>query len=90
MSILIKNAKIITQNKKREIINANILIEGKKIVDISKKPICIETDFKLDCKNKIVLPGLINTHTHLPMTLLRGFSDDMVLDKWLNKSIWPI
>jgi 5-methylthioadenosine/S-adenosylhomocysteine deaminase len=90
MSILIKDAKIITQNKKREIINANILIEGEKIVDISKKPINTETDFKIDCKNKIVLPGLINTHTHLPMTLLRGLSDDMVLDKWLNESIWPI
>ncbi len=90
MSILIKNAEILTQNQKKEIINGNILIEDEKIVQISKNPINTETDFKINCDNKIVLPGLVNTHTHIPMTLLRGYSDDMVLDKWLNESIWPI
>lgn len=35
------------------------------------------------------MPGLINTHTHTPMTVLRGYGDDMTLDEWLNKSIWP-
>jgi 5-methylthioadenosine/S-adenosylhomocysteine deaminase len=90
MSILIKNAKILTQNLKREFLNGNILIEDDEIVEISKKSINTETDYKIDCKNKLILPGLINTHTHIPMTLLRGYSDDMILDKWLNDSIWPI
>ena len=90
MSILIKNAKILTQNIKREIISGNILIENDKIVEISNKPINIETDYKINCENKLILPGLINTHTHIPMTLLRGYSDDMVLNKWLNDRIWPI
>jgi len=90
MSILIKNARILTQNIKREIISGNILIENDKIVEISNKPINIETDYKINCENKLILPGLINTHTHIPMTLLRGYSDDMVLNKWLNDRIWPI
>jgi len=90
MSILIKNAKILTQNIKRENIVGNILIENDKIVEISNKSINTETDYKINCKNKLILPGLINTHTHVPMTLFRGYSDDMILDKWLKESIWPI
>jgi len=90
MSILIKNAKIISQNNDRKLISGNILIENDIIVEISEKTINAETDFKINCKNKLVLPGLINTHTHIPMTLFRGYSDDMLLDKWLKESIWPI
>ncbi len=90
MSILIKNTSIITQNEKREKINGDIYIEGKEITQISEKPITTEADYKIDGRNKLVLPGLINTHTHIPMTLLRGYGDDMVLDKWLKERIWPV
>ncbi|MFW6122170.1 MAG: amidohydrolase [Petrotogales bacterium] len=90
MSILIKNSTILTQNKKRQQLNANIYVEDQKIVQISKKPISVEADFKLDGKNKLVSPGLINTHTHIPMTLLRGYGDDMILQKWLGERIWPV
>jgi len=90
MSILIKNASIITQNKKRERFTGDIHIEEKEITQISEKPINIEAEYKIDGKNKLVLPGLINTHTHIPMTLLRGYGDDMVLDKWLKERIWPV
>ncbi|OQW93582.1 MAG: N-ethylammeline chlorohydrolase [Beggiatoa sp. IS2] len=40
--------------------------------------------------NHLLIPGLINTHTHAAMTLLRGFADDMPLQDWLNKRIWPV
>jgi len=46
-------------------------------------------DVVIDGKNRIALPGLINTHTHLSMTMLRGFADDMQLQDWLQKQIWP-
>ena len=85
MSILIKNAAILTQNKKREQLQGDIYIEDKEIIEISKKPLSIEADYKIDCKEKLVLPGLINTHTHIPMTLLRGYGDDMILNKWLEE-----
>lgn len=90
MSILIRNSNIITQNEKRQQLQADIYIEDNKIIEISKKPITIEADFKIDGRKKLVLPGLINTHTHLPMTLLRGYGDDMELQKWLEERIWPI
>jgi 5-methylthioadenosine/S-adenosylhomocysteine deaminase len=89
MSILIKKAVILTQNKKREQLHGDIYIEDREIVQISEKSISTEADYKIDGKNKLVLPGLINTHTHIPMTLLRGYGDDMVLKKWLEERIWP-
>jgi 5-methylthioadenosine/S-adenosylhomocysteine deaminase len=47
-------------------------------------------DFVLSGKSCIALPGLINTHTHAAMALMRGYADDMPLDLWLNTRIWPL
>lgn len=44
----------------------------------------------IDAPDSIVIPALINTHTHLPMTYFRGLADDLPLDVWLHKYIWPI
>ncbi|HTG62541.1 MAG TPA: amidohydrolase, partial [Terriglobia bacterium] len=44
---------------------------------------------EIDARGKLVLPGLINGHTHVPMTLLRGLKDDVSLDVWLQKYIFP-
>jgi len=90
MSILIKNATILAQNDKREQRHGDLYIEDQKIVQISDKPLSIEAEHTIDGKNKLVMPGLINTHTHIPMTLLRGYGDDMLLKDWLKKRIWPV
>ena len=89
MSILIKKAAILTQNKKREQLHGDIYIENQEVIQVSEKPIFTEADYKIDGRKKLVLPGLVNTHTHIPMTLLRGYGDDMVLKKWLEERIWP-
>jgi 5-methylthioadenosine/S-adenosylhomocysteine deaminase len=44
----------------------------------------------IDCKNRVVMPGLINAHTHAPMTLLRGLADDLRLDVWLLGYMMPV
>ncbi len=44
---------------------------------------------RIDAKGKILLPGLVNTHTHAAMSLLRGVGDDLHLFEWLSKDIWP-
>jgi 5-methylthioadenosine/S-adenosylhomocysteine deaminase len=46
--------------------------------------------FFIDGSRRIALPGLVNTHTHAAMTLLRGYADDMVLGDWLTQKIWPL
>ena len=49
-----------------------------------------EAEVTIDGKGSIAMPGLVNTHTHAAMTLLRGYADDMVLQDWLTQKIWPL
>ena len=44
----------------------------------------------LDAEGSLVIPGLVNAHTHIAMTLLRGYADDKPLDAWLREDIWPV
>ncbi|MHA1593609.1 MAG: amidohydrolase [Candidatus Baldrarchaeia archaeon] len=73
--------------------NHAVVVEDDKIVDIgpadeiNKKYRRYE---KLGGRRKIVMPGLINAHTHAGMSLLRGYADDMQLYEWLTKKIWPV
>ena len=89
MTILIKNALIIPQNEKRQTVKNDIYIEDDKISQLAPS-IKVEAEYVIDGEKKLVLPGLINTHTHLPMTLMRGYGDELSLEKWLNECIWPI
>ena len=49
-----------------------------------------EAEVSINGKGSIAMPGLVNTHTHAAMTLLRGYADDMVLQDWLTQKIWPL
>lgn len=88
-TILIKNALILNPNN---FINKpqDILIENDLISEISDEITDENVDKIIDAKEKILLPGLVNTHTHLSMTLFRGLADDLSLDEWLNDNIWPV
>jgi 5-methylthioadenosine/S-adenosylhomocysteine deaminase len=48
-----------------------------------------DPDTRLDAANGLVIPGLVNAHTHVAMTLLRGYADDKPLETWLREDIWP-
>ena len=90
MSILIKNSMILTQDDSRKKIQGDLYIDDHVIVEVSEKPLMLEADYKINGAHKLVLPGLINTHTHIPMTLFRGYGDDMLLQDWLTQRIWPV
>jgi len=84
--ILIKNITIITQNKKREIIKNGALVIENNIIKAIGENSEIEKKYKnaekiIDGHGKVALPGLINTHGHLAMSLLRGYADDMNLEE---------
>jgi len=82
MTILVKN--VILERKKKD-----IFIEGNKIKKIGKN-LNLRADEKIDGKGeKAVLPGLINCHTHAAMSLFRGYEDDLPLQEWLEKKLWP-
>ena len=90
MDILFENAKVITMDDENPYLeNAYVGVKGRKIEYIgTEKP---ENGAKrcINASGKVLLPGLINTHTHVPMTLFRGLSDDCELSVWLNDHIWP-
>ncbi len=91
MSILIKNANLISMSEKRDKFEEDIdlYIENGKIIKIGKN--IKETAEKIiDAKGKSVMPGLINTHAHVPMSIFRETLDGYTLQDWLEKKIWPM
>lgn len=88
-TILIKNAFILNPNDFEEK-KQSLLIENDIISEISDDIDETNVDKIIDAEGKILLPGFINTHTHLSMTLFRGLADDLSLDSWLNDHIWPM
>ncbi len=94
MNILIQNGTIITMQNGRVIRQGAIAVEDKTIIEVGKthelKRKYGRGYEKIDAKGKVVIPGLINTHQHAAMSLLRGYADDLPLQEWLEKWIWPI
>ncbi|QQK79890.1 amidohydrolase [Salicibibacter cibi] len=67
-----------------------VKVKDKKIVAVGEGEPQAEYGWeRIDGQKKILMPGLVNTHGHTPMTLLRGISDDLPLERWLNEKIWP-
>jgi 5-methylthioadenosine/S-adenosylhomocysteine deaminase len=83
MTTLIKNAHIVTQNAKREIVHGDILIDGGKIAAIGK--INDSADQEIDAKGDVVMPGLINTHSHVAMATMKGVADDVTFPNFLDR-----
>ncbi|UCC92390.1 MAG: amidohydrolase [Thermoplasmata archaeon] len=65
----------------------HIFVEDGVISQIGQR---VDADRTIDGKGHVAMPGLVNTHTHAAMVLLRGFGDDMLLHEWLSDRIWPV
>ncbi len=92
MKILIKNANLISMSDSRKKYekNVDILIDGSIIEKIDRN-IQIQENIKvIDATGKIVMPGLINTHAHIPMSIFRETIDGYGLQEWLEEKIWPM
>jgi 5-methylthioadenosine/S-adenosylhomocysteine deaminase len=91
MGLVLKDCDwIVTQDPERRILaNGSVRIADGKIEQVGKINVA-STDEVIDCRRKVLIPGLINTHTHLSMTLFRGYADDLELRDWLEKKIWPL
>lgn len=91
---LFKNATVLTVDEKfNQFPNGAVAVSGDAIVAVGpQEEICkqYEAAEVLDCHGKVLMPGLVNGHTHVPMTLLRGLSDDLRLDVWLMGYIMPV
>jgi len=94
MDLLIRNAKILTMNDNMDIIeNGTVAIRDDKIFYVSNNNI-VPPDFStsnvIDAKGRLVMPGLVNAHTHAAMSLLRNYADDLPLEQWLFDKIFPV
>ncbi|MEM4188652.1 MAG: amidohydrolase family protein, partial [Candidatus Hadarchaeum sp.] len=92
--IILKNATVITMNHRREIIkDGAVVVEGNKIVEVGttkKVKTIYRADVEIDCRRKLVLPGLIDCHVHLAQALIRGCADDLALIPWLRERVLPL
>ncbi|MBF0467999.1 MAG: amidohydrolase [Desulfamplus sp.] len=91
--ILIKNGRIITIDSQNRIIeNGAVLLKSDIISKIgtTSEMADLNACTVIDAKGGIVMPGLVNTHTHLPMSLFRGFADDISLITWLNDYMFKL
>lgn len=88
MKTLIKNVMIVTMKENEFPFEGDILIEGDRITNI-QPDLANDADEVIQGHGMVAMPGLINTHQHSPMSLLRGFSDDLKLMDWLEKKMLP-
>lgn len=92
MKICIKNGNIISMDESKDYIlyNTDVLIDGNKIIKIDKNINVDENTQIINADNKVVIPGLINAHAHVPMSIFRETLDGYNLQDWLSKKIWPM
>jgi len=92
-SIIISASWIFTSNSEGELLSDySIVIEDNKIIDLVPQSKVFDEYVASDIyelTDHILIPGLINTHTHAAMSLFKGFSDDLPLQDWLSNHIWP-
>ncbi len=94
VDLLLTNAILLTMDgEMRQYTPGALAVRGDSIVDLgSQERLLAEYTAreKVDCGGKVLMPGLINAHTHVPMTLLRGLADDLRLDVWLMGYMMPV
>lgn len=91
--ILIHNCTILPINRRDTIIRNGLIATKKdKIIYVGRetKAPKMKAETTINGRDKIATPGLINCHTHLPMTLFRGIAEDQPLTTWLTQTIWPL
>ena len=88
--LLLKGARVVTMDPERRILDADVAVRDGKIEVVGPKGGRSDGRTVIDCKGLIVLPGLVQAHIHLCQTLFRGLADDLALEEWLAKRIWPL
>src|SRR2546430_1929585 len=93
VDLLVSGGTIVTMDGQRRIVeDGAVVVKGDAILALGPRAE-IESKYAapqtINAKGKLVLPGFINGHTHVPMTLFRGLHDDVTLDEWLRKYIFP-
>src|SRR5438067_8601275 len=93
VSLLITNGIVVTEDAARRVIDrGSVAIDGRDIIAVDRADTIARSytsSDTIDASGSVVMPGLVNTHTHAPMVLFRGLADDLALMDWLQKYIFP-
>src|SRR5438128_7512876 len=89
--LLLTNAHVLTLDERFTVhTRGSVAIGGNTILAVGDVAADYQPTETIDCEGRIVMPGLVNAHTHAPMTLLRGLADDLRLDVWLMGYMMPV
>ena len=92
-SLVVSGGTVVTMDGSNRVIpNGAVAINDDRILAVGTADEISQgyaTSQKIDVRGQVILPGLVNTHTHAPMVLYRGLADDLALMDWLNKYIFP-
>jgi 5-methylthioadenosine/S-adenosylhomocysteine deaminase len=89
--VLLTNATVLTMNDAFDVYERGaIAVRGDAIVAVGPDAARMTAAETIDCGGRVLLPGFVNAHTHVPMTLLRGLADDLKLDVWLMGYVMPV
>jgi 5-methylthioadenosine/S-adenosylhomocysteine deaminase len=93
VDLIVRGGTVVTMDGSRRVIeNGGVAIKGGRVVAVDNTA-AIDRNYAarevVNAAGKVVIPGLINGHTHVPMTLFRGLADDLDLQEWLTKYIFP-
>jgi len=92
--LIIHNGTAVTVNEHLDIVEGALIgVQKGVIATVTSRPAGAalpDAAVVIDAGGGIIMPGLVNTHTHLPMTLFRGLADDLPLDVWLNEHMFPV
>jgi 5-methylthioadenosine/S-adenosylhomocysteine deaminase len=88
---LLTNALVLTMDEQFTVhAGGGVAIVGDSIAAVGPAALAYGAAEVIDCRGRVVMPGLVNAHTHVPMTLLRGLADDLRLDVWLMGYMMPV
>jgi 5-methylthioadenosine/S-adenosylhomocysteine deaminase len=89
--LLLTNALVLTMDPQFTVHRAGaVAVAGDAIAAVGPGALAYQAAQTIDCGGRVVMPGLVNAHTHVPMTLLRGLADDLRLDVWLMGYMMPV
>src|SRR5437867_13052279 len=93
VDLIIRGGTVVTMDGSRRVVeDGGVAVKNGRIVAVSKTA-DIDRNYAarevVNANGKVIVPGLINGHTHVPMTLFRGIADDLDLQEWLTKYIFP-
>lgn len=93
VDLILSGGIVVTMDTEyRLVLDGSVAVRGAEIVAVDEREsiaAAYTADEVVDCSGQYIMPGLVNAHTHVPMTLLRGLADDLRLDVWLMGYIMP-